>query len=205
MEVLFDYVDVFVTWWRGNAYPTQSLAAILQLVVVAVAGVLVLIAWLRILQSRGFSLLVPILSTGVVLGVFLGVMHLQRSFSGEPDMRCPYYEAGQLQFELLTSPLFIKPVSGDPREDTLIVLTVRAESRWNDKVHFCGLFERSGYSKALLKSLSEIPPTDEDSEGISISFTFGNGFEKPNVTWNEYTVPPEKGPPDVAPELGDDA
>lgn len=205
MEVLFDYVDVFVTWWRGYAYPTQSLAAILQLAVVAGAGVLVLIAWLRILQSRGFSLVLPVLSTTVVLGVFLGVMHLQRSFYGEPDMRCPYYEAGQLQFELLTPPLFVKPASGDPRDDILVILTVRAESRWNDRVHFCGLPERSGYTKALLKSLSEIPFGGEDSEGISVSFTFGNGFEKPNVTWNEYTVPPEKGPPDVAPELGDDA
>lgn len=205
MEVLFDYVDVVTSWWRAYAYPTQSVAGTLQLVVVAGAGVLVLVTWLRVLQSRGFSLLVPVLSTGVVLGVFLGVMHLQRSFSGEPDMRCPYYDAGQLQFELLAPPLFIKPLSGDPREDTLIVLTVRAETRWHDSVHFCGLSERSGYSKALLKSLSEIPLEGEGSEGISISFTFGNGFEKPNVTWRDFAVPPEKGPPDVSPELGDDA
>lgn len=206
MEKFLDFLSKAQLWWQANAFPTQTESESIQLLAIASVGVFLLIGWLRLLQSRGLPLWVPVLSSSLVISVFALTAHLQRSFYGAPDMRCPYYEKGKLQFELLAPPTFVRASSGDPRDDFLVVLTVRAPDRWQDDVHFCALLESSGYTKALLESFSRIPfEGDGSSGGVSVSFTFGNGAEKPNVTWQDFVLPPEKGPPDVSPQMGDDA
>lgn len=200
MEFIKRTVAAFYHWWQAYAYPSQETAALLQVLVVSIGGLALLSLWLRWQQGRHAPLWVPASGSLIMVLSFVATLHLQTSFYGEPDARCHLYQEGQLKFELVQVPTLIAPASGDPRDDTLLLLVVRAPARFADALHVCAVPAHLKIAQDLPKSLSAIPEGESGSSGVSISFTFGNGFEPPNVTWKDFDVPAEKGPPDITEE-----
>jgi hypothetical protein len=189
--------------WNDYAYLSQSTAATLQLAVVGFGGVLLLSLWMRWQQSRGMPLWQPAGATALVVTMFYFTSALQGSFNGDPDTRCHQYAGGKLQFELLSPPVLLAPASNDVHDDTTLLLIVRAPAWWGDAFRVCAVPAHSAQARGLLESFAALPDLDiGGASGAMISFTFGNGIEQPNVTWEEYQPPPEKGPPD---DPGDDA
>lgn len=192
---------LLVRFWNDYAYLSQSTAATLQLAVVGCGGVLALSLWMRWQQSRGMPLWQPAGASALVVAIFYATGALQASFNGDPDTRCHLYAGGKLEFELLTPPILLASASSDIRDDITLLLIVRAPAWWGDAFRVCSIPAHTMQAMGLLESFASLPMMD-GSGGGAVTFTFGNGVEQPNVTWEEFQPPPDKGPPD---DPGDDA
>ena len=200
MKLVEELLGRFAKWWEGYAYPPQETAALGQLLLLALGVIVILFLWLRYMQSRGMPLWLPATGSLMAVSLFVMTIHLQRSFFGTPDERCHLYQNGELVFELVSGPMLVEPARSTLESEKILLLIVRASKRWGDQEHICSLSASSALARQLMKSFSQLPQ-EGDSAGISISFTFGNGAVAPNVTWDQFQPPPEKGEPQ---ELGDD-
>ncbi|OHB20710.1 MAG: hypothetical protein A2854_00965 [Parcubacteria group bacterium RIFCSPHIGHO2_01_FULL_56_18] len=187
----------------GYAYPTDDIALPLQQLVIITLGMfavgLWLMWWKRGMETRPH---LPALATMLVPAALFSNSYLSQSFHGGPDSRCAQYDGGSLPFILLKDMIVTKSVTNTFGEE-LLVLVVRAPSRWGDNVHLCTLSMDDPKTRALRESFHEARGEGGalDVAGVSgaIVFTFGGKLELPNVTWIPDRPPEEKGPPDIPP------
>lgn len=196
MEWVTTLVADVASYFEPYAHPNQDTAAAAQLVLICVGGIAILILWMRWQQWHNVPLWVPTIGSLVWVGIFLGTIQLQSSFYGEADTRCHEYQNGTLAFELIQPPLIVTPSANNPTDETLLLLVVRASERWADKFHICAIPAHLPMTQKLLEAFGQREGGGDGSSFGTLSFTFGNGFEAPNVTWHEFAPPPEKGPPD---------
>ncbi len=125
------------------------------------------------------------------------LIHVEDAERGAPDDRCAWYENGKLVYVFLGH--IEMPITGDRMGDTYVVLTVMSPKRWGDESHQCRLRRSDPKVKDLIGKLkAQIDDAGEGGGAGYITFSFGGGSEKPNVT---YRKKPRSDGKEVPPEV----